>query len=83
MVGDLEQVPRPAIVGDDLEQVEFVVVLEVAGEQDPLPADAHREHDRGAVDGTAVGQDAIGDGVPWRPQDIDPGIAETERVALQ
>lgn len=82
VVGDLEQVPSSAVVGDPLEQVVVVVVLEVAREQDALAADAHRQHDRGAVDGAAIGQDPVGDGVLRRPQDVDASLAQHERVPL-
>ena len=82
-MGHLEQVPAAAVAGDALEQVGVVVVLEVTGEQDPLAADAYGEHDRGPVDGPAIGQDAVGDGVLGRPQHLDPGCAQIERVTLR
>ena len=83
MVGDLEQVPAASVLRDDLEQVGVVVVLEVTGEQDPLSADAYGEHQRGPVDGPAVGQDAIGDGVLRWPEHLHAGVTEGEGVALR
>jgi len=81
-MGHLEQIPWPVVVGDPFEEVVVVVVLEVAGEQDALLPDAHRQHDRGAVDGATVREDPVRDGVCRRPQDVDAGLAQRERIAL-
>ena len=54
MVGDLEQVPSPALIVDALEDIEVMVILEVAGEEDALAPDTDGQHDRRAVDGSAI-----------------------------
>jgi hypothetical protein len=51
VVGDLEHVPAAAISRQGREQVVVAIRLEVPGQQDPLAAEADREHDRGVVDG--------------------------------
>jgi hypothetical protein len=53
VVGDLEQIPTTAITRDDLQQVVVAVLFEVTRKQRSLATDAHREHDRGVVDGPA------------------------------
>jgi hypothetical protein len=82
VVGDLEQVPASPVVGHVLEQVQVVVVLEIAGEQQALLPQPNRKHDGGAVDGAAVGEHPIGEGLARRPEHIDLCMAERKRVAL-
>ena len=83
MVGDLEQIPAATVARDGLEDIFVVIVLQVTGEQDPLLPHGEAKHDRGAVDGAPVGQDAIRQGVARRPQDLDANIAQRQQVAPQ
>lgn len=53
VVGDLEQIPAPAITRDGLQQVVVAVLFEVTRKQRSLATDADREYDRGVVDGPA------------------------------
>jgi hypothetical protein len=53
VVGDLEQIPAPAITRDGLQQVLVAVLFEVTRKQRSLATDVDREHDRGVVDGPA------------------------------
>jgi len=53
VVGDLEQIPTTAITRDDLQQVVVAVLFEVTRKQRSLLTDAHCEHGRGVVDGSA------------------------------
>jgi len=54
VVGDLEQVPATAVARQDLQQVRVAILLEVAGEEDPLATDADGEHDGRVVDGPSA-----------------------------
>ncbi len=73
---DLEQVPWLPVSRDRFEDVVVVVVLEVTRQQHTLPAQADREHDRGAVDGTTIREHTIRDGLSRWPEDVDTGAAE-------
>jgi hypothetical protein len=75
-MGDLEQVPAPSVARDGLEDVLVVVVFEVPSEQGPLPPHAHSQYDGRAVDGATVGEDAVGHGVAWRPQDLHARVTQ-------
>lgn len=58
-----------------------MVVLEIAGQEDTLTPEPHGQHDGGAIDGAPVRQRATGEGLPRRPEDLDPGLAEDETGA--
>jgi hypothetical protein len=60
VMSHLQQVPACTVARDGREDVLVVIVLQVAGEQDALPADGGCEHDGGPVDGAAVREHAIG-----------------------
>jgi hypothetical protein len=81
-MGDLQQVPASAIVRHGVEQVAVAVVLEIPREQDALAAQADREHDRGVVDGPAIGQESVGDRRFRGPEHVHAGLPQRERVSL-
>lgn len=82
VVRDLEHVPATAVVLKDPEQVCVAVVLEVAGEQDPLAADVDAEHDRRVIDAATRGRGGGGQTIEGWPEDLDARRAQPEGVAL-
>lgn len=83
VVGDLEQVPAPAISLDHLQQVGIAVLLEITGEQDPLLAEPDAEHDGGVVDAATRAGGGRRQPIPRRPQHLDGGCTEREGRALE
>ena len=81
-MGHLEHVPGSPVRAQDLDEVVVLVLFEVAREQDALAPDGHSQDDRRVVDDTPARGCHGRDLVQRRPDDLDVGIAEPERVAL-
>lgn len=58
VVRDLQHVPAPSVAGQRLEEVAIAILLEIPGQERPLPAEADGQHDGGVIDAAAGrGQD--------------------------
>jgi hypothetical protein len=74
----LQDVPAPSVVDEELEQLVLTILLEVASEQGPLPAERQRQDDRCVIDlATRRRCDSRQSGERW-PEHLDTGSAQPE-----
>jgi hypothetical protein len=79
----LQDVPATRPDAQHGEQVVVAVLLEVSGQEGPLPPEAERQHDGGVVHGAPDRWRHGRQDLQWWPQHVDPRGAEAEGVALR